>query len=78
MVLGLLFAVLVLTLRSNAWAVMIGMGGLLAHLLMRDAYPPLIAIWALNIAILEWKHRRELAVDLSIRPAILRRLKRAQ
>jgi acyl phosphate:glycerol-3-phosphate acyltransferase len=77
-VLGLLFAVLVVSLRSNAWAVMIGMGGLLAHLVMRDAYWTLIAIWVLNMTILAWKHRRELALDVRMRSALYARVEQVE
>lgn len=57
LVLGVLFTLTYFTLRPEAWAVMLGMGGLLLYLLLQGAAPELLAIWIGNAAILVWKHR---------------------
>jgi glycerol-3-phosphate acyltransferase PlsY len=64
MVLGVFLALFLLLLNANAWAVMLGMLGLLAYLLFRRADTPLLAMWAGNLTVLAWKHRRELRQPL--------------
>lgn len=59
-VLGAFLALSLLMLNVNAWAVVLGMLGLLAYLLLRQADISWLAVWAGNLALLAWKHRREL------------------
>lgn len=59
-ILGTFFVIFVLLLDSNAWAVMLGMLGILGHLLLRDAPTVWLAIWLGNMVILIVKHRHEL------------------
>lgn len=60
-ILGLFFILWELVLDVDGWAVMLGMGGLLAHLLLNHPDPLLIAIWFGNVLLLAWTHRRDLA-----------------
>lgn len=58
--LGLLFTLFYFTVRDDAWAVSLGMAGLLVYLLLRGAAVPLIVVWLANATILGWTHRQEL------------------
>lgn len=58
--LGLFFILWELLLDSDGWAVMLGMGGLLAHLLFNHPDPLLVAVWSANVLLLAWTHRDEL------------------
>lgn len=60
LVLGGFFIVLSLVLNSNAWAIIIGMLGLLGYLLLTSAEPWILAIWAGNMLIFIYKHWIEL------------------
>lgn len=53
--LGLFF----LVQSADAWAVVWGMLGFLAHLLLRQADASILAIWVGNMLTLLWKHRRD-------------------
>jgi len=67
LVLGLLFTVFYFALRPDAWAVMLGMIGLLFYLLLWNRSTPLAAIWVGNAAILAWTHRAGLRRPPSLR-----------
>ena len=71
-VLGLLFTVTYFAVRWDAAAVMLGMGGLLLYLLLRRADAALLATWVGNVAILTWKHRRQLRRRFRARPPVRR------
>jgi glycerol-3-phosphate acyltransferase PlsY len=60
LVLGLFMALFYFTLSVDAWAVVLSMAGLLAHLLIQQADGALLLAWLGNFAIIVWKHRREL------------------
>jgi len=47
-------------LRADAWAVLVGMCGLLAFLVIVSPSAPLLVLWMLTGGLLAWKHRREL------------------
>lgn len=64
LILGIFFALWELLLDVDGWAVMLGLGGLLAHLLLNHPSPLLLAVWVGNAALLAWTHR----VDLRQRP----------
>jgi glycerol-3-phosphate acyltransferase PlsY len=55
--LGILLSFFSLIQTADAWAVILSMGVFLAHLVLRQASPVLIAIWVGNMLILLWKHR---------------------
>jgi len=59
-VLGLFFGISLALLKSDAWAVMTGMIGLLVVLLLADN-PLWLGVWAGMALIVGWKHRAELA-----------------
>lgn len=71
LVLGLFFGLLYFTLRPEAWAVMLGMLGLLLYIVLRGSASPAIAIWTGNTAILWWKHRPQLQNPPRMRPQLL-------
>ncbi len=61
LLLGLFFTLGVLLLQPDGWAVLFGLGGLLAHLLLNHPDPLLLAVWAGNTLLLIWTHRQDLA-----------------
>lgn len=71
-ILGLLLGVFFYTLAADSWSVMLGMAGVLAHLLLRGHAPVLLAVWAGNMVILAWKHRADLRRPLRFRPWLQR------
>ena len=66
LMLGLFLILWELLLDVDAWAVMLGMAGLLAHLILNQPDPLLLAVWAGNALLLLWTHRQ----DLRRRPAL--------
>ena len=60
LVLGLFMTLFYFTLSVDAWAVILSMIGLLAHLLIQQTDTALLAVWFGNLAVIVWKHRREL------------------
>lgn len=60
LILGLYFTLWELLLDVDGWAVLLGMGGLLAHLLFNHPDPLLIAVCGVNIMLLAWTHRADL------------------
>jgi len=74
-ILGALLGVFYFTIAVDAWSAMLGMAGLLAHLLLRGHPPVLLAVWAGNTAILAWKHRSDLRQPIRFRPWLQRRLR---
>lgn len=58
--LGLTSFVLWRLQRADGWTMVWGMVGLLAFLLSSRAEAPLLGVWALNAALIGWKHRRDL------------------
>jgi glycerol-3-phosphate acyltransferase PlsY len=81
-VLGLLFALWLAVLSNDAWAVMLGMLGLLAYLLLRslvwpaqwqDLAPYLLVMWGGNLLILAWKQGQELRQPVRLRPWLVKR-----
>jgi glycerol-3-phosphate acyltransferase PlsY len=84
-VLGLLFALWLAVLSNDAWAVMLGMLGLLIYLLLRslvwpgqwqDLAPYLLAVWGGNLLILASKQRQELHQPVRLRPWLAKRVGR--
>ena len=45
---------------TDGWTMVGGMVGLLVYLAFRVPEGPLVAVWALNAALIAWRHRREL------------------
>jgi len=76
-VLGLFFTLLIAVQTANAWSVILGMLGLGAHLALRGFDAPVLAIWTANLAILLWKHRRDLRKPIRLRGWIVKRMRRA-
>lgn len=74
---GLLLGLAYALIAVDGWAVVTAMVGLLAYLLLApagwnllDARPEpwvILAVWVGNVAILAWKHRRDLARPLAFR-----------
>jgi len=60
-----------LALESDAWSVMLGMVGLLLYALLHQGRLVLAAIWAGNVLVLVFKHRRELGRGIRPRPWLL-------
>ena len=56
--------------KADGWATVAGLLGLLAYLLVfaPDAY--LLAIWAVDAAVVTWKHRRDLREPVRLRGAV--------
>lgn len=68
LMLGLFFALGVLLLAPEGWAVLFGLSGLLAHLLLNHPDPLLLAVWAGNTVLVSWTHREDLARRPQLRP----------
>jgi glycerol-3-phosphate acyltransferase PlsY len=60
LILGIFFALWELVLDVDGWAVMLGLGGLLAYLLLYDSSTLLLAVWVGNAPLLAWTHRADL------------------
>ena len=56
-------------LEADAWAVLIGMSGLLAFVIVVSPSAPLLVLWALTGGVLAWKHRQELRRPIRRRSA---------
>lgn len=76
LLLGLLLGLFYMLQTADAWTVILGMLGFLAYLLLREADCPLLVIWGGNMALLSWKHRRELRQGSRPRPFLYRILRR--
>lgn len=61
LVLGAFLTLWEILLDVDGWAVILGMGGLLGHLLLNHPDPLLLAVWAGNTALLAWTHRHDLS-----------------
>jgi glycerol-3-phosphate acyltransferase PlsY len=68
LVLGLFMALFYFTVSVDAWAVVLSMTGLLAHLLIQQLDPTLLAVWFGNLAIILWTHRLELPQRPRLKP----------
>ena len=68
LILGLFMTLFYFSLSVDAWAVITSLVGLLAHLLLQQAEPPLLAVWAGSFALLAWKHRLELRQAPRLKP----------
>jgi glycerol-3-phosphate acyltransferase PlsY len=62
----------------DAWAVVLGMLGFLANLLLRQADAFTLAIWGGNMLILLWKHRRDLREPIRPRPWVSNLVRRGR
>jgi len=70
--LGLLFGVFFLLQDENAWSVMLGMTCYLAFLVLWAPDLYVFAIWGGNLAVLAYKHGRELKRNMRWRPYLVR------
>jgi len=75
-ILGLFFALWLTILDVDAWAVMLGMASLLAHLLLNHRDPLLLTVWLANTLLLGWTHRRELKKRPRLRGWIWQKMRR--
>lgn len=77
-VLGLLLGVFFGLLKSSGWAVIFSFlcFGLFVGSFYGAAYPEFLWVWAGNLAILVWKHRKELYEFPKIRSGLLARFRR--
>lgn len=67
------FMLLFLLLQTvDAWSVILGMLGLGAYLVARQAESFLLAVWLGNLIILVWKHRRALRQPMHFSPHTLK------
>lgn len=73
--LGLFFTLFLAVQTANAWAVILGMLGFGAHLALRGFDASVLAIWIGNLAILLWKHRRDLREPIRLRGWIVKRMR---
>ena len=74
-VLGILLALFFLLQSIDAWAVILGMLAFLAYILVRHPDGVTLTIWAGNMLVVTWKHRRDLQNMPWPRPWILNRLR---
>lgn len=70
LMLGLFMALFYFTVGADAWAVVLSMMGLLAHLLLQQADGTLLTVWLGNLAVIVWKHRRELRQWPRLKPLL--------
>jgi glycerol-3-phosphate acyltransferase PlsY len=63
----------IIFLNSSGWAVMLGMAGLLAALLLWLPEPLLLMVWVAETLLLAWTHRLDLRQKPRLRPWISRR-----
>lgn len=75
-VLGLFMVVFYTTLRTDGWAVMFSLAGLLAHLLLSFPEPAFVAAGVGIAAVLALKHAPALRQRPQLRPALVRGLAR--
>lgn len=78
LILGLLMGLFLLVQAEDAWAVILGMAGFLAYLLLRQTDPFILLVWLGNMLILIWKHRQNLRQGTRLRPWALSWLRRSQ
>jgi acyl phosphate:glycerol-3-phosphate acyltransferase len=62
--------------EADGWSVILGLVAFLGYVLLRHGDPITLCIWAANLAILLWTHRRELRTPPRLRPWLARRLGR--
>lgn len=67
LMLGIFFTLGELLLTVDGWAVMFGLLGLLAHLLLNHQDPLLLAVWVGNALLLAWTHKEDLGQRPSLR-----------
>lgn len=67
-VMGLALTLAVALNRTDAWSAVFGMVALGVYLLLTGAPGPLLAVWAGNLALILWKHRRDLRTPPRARP----------
>jgi glycerol-3-phosphate acyltransferase PlsY len=72
---GVVGTVIGITLMtSSAWAVMLGMGGILISLLIWLPQPLLLMVWVSEMLILVWRHRIDLRQNPHLRSWLAKRL----
>ncbi len=71
-VMGLALVLAVALNRTDAWSAIFGVVVLGAYLLLSSASGPLLTVWAGNLALVLWKHRRDLRTPPRARPWLRR------
>ncbi len=71
-VLGLSLGLFYALNATDAWSAVLGLLGLLAYLLASSAPAPFLAVWVGNLALILWKHRRDLRTPPRPRPWLRR------
>ncbi len=71
-VMGLALTLAIAFNRTDAWSAVFGVVVLGAYLLLVGATGPLLAVWAGNLALVLWKHRRDLRTPPRARPWLQR------
>jgi glycerol-3-phosphate acyltransferase PlsY len=71
-VLGLSLGLAYALNATDAWSAVLGLFGLLAYLLASGASAPFLAVWVGNLALVLWKHRRDLRTPPRPRPWLRR------
>lgn len=66
-VMGLALTLAIALNRTDAWSAVFGVFVLGVYLLLAGALGPLLAIWAANLALVLWKHRRDLRTPPRLR-----------
>lgn len=74
---GILLGIWFSVVTVSGWAVLFTELSLLAYLLLTNADPVLLIIWAGNAAVVTWKYRADLRQFPTLRPQIAKRLARS-
>lgn len=72
-VMGLALLIALAVNQTDAWSVVFGVSVLGGYLLLAGAPCHLLAVWAGNLALVLWKHRRDLRTPPRVRGWLLRR-----
>ena len=76
---GAIAAVIGIVLFTPAgWSVMLGMGGILAVLLLWMPDPLLLFVWFIQVLLLAWTHRLDLRQGIHVRPWLTNLLARSK
>ena len=53
--------------KADGWTTVLGLCGLVTYLLVFAPHPYLVAIWAVDAAVVTWKHRWDLREPVRLR-----------
>jgi len=72
--LGASLLIIFLIQETDTWTVLLGMSLFGIYLVFKNTSPHILAIWAVNITLLFWKHRSDISEKIIIRNWIARRV----